>query len=176
MTDPMGVAYVYESCPELLLYNYRFFPSLEIPMSVDKDVLEGAGLLELQPHMHVFYRDVRKSRDPKDDLLKMWVTDERQVRSECREEVDGVLKARDRLLGDKEKLSGGEKKGTHLERSGRGHGNGQGDRCLTFMQSIESQRSIAHPPANMSQAFMKGDDTLLDLKEFEKVSILERRL
>ena len=56
MTDPMGVAYVYESCPELLLYNYRFFPSLEIPMSVDKDVLEGAGLLELQPHMHVFYR------------------------------------------------------------------------------------------------------------------------
>ncbi|KLO04306.1 hypothetical protein SCHPADRAFT_897139, partial [Schizopora paradoxa] len=68
--DPKGVAYVYEGCPETLLNNCRQFPSLEIPMSVDKDVLENGGLLELEPRMYILYRDVRKSRDPKDDLLK----------------------------------------------------------------------------------------------------------
>lgn len=168
--DPRGVAYVYEGCPELLLYYCRFFPSLQIPMSVDDDVLKQAGLLELQPRMYILYRDVRKSRDPNDDLLKMWVTDECEVATACTADVEDAKKARDKLIGDKDKAFGGQKKGTHLERSGRGHGNGQGDRCLTYMQSIEAQRGIAHPPGNMSQAFTKGDETLTDLRDYQKVT------
>ncbi|KLO05202.1 hypothetical protein SCHPADRAFT_1003018 [Schizopora paradoxa] len=168
MRDPLGVALVYEGCPELLLYYYRYFQDLAIPQSVEKKDLAKLGLLELEPHMYVFYRNVRESRDPKRDLLKMWVTDEEEVQRTCESETQDALFYRDKLLGDKATLKGGKKKGTHLEKSGRGHGNGQGDRCLTFMQSIESQRGIAHPPGNMSQAHMKGDETLSDLKEFEK--------
>lgn len=163
---------MYESCPELNLYNHRFFEGITIPMSSNPHVLASEGHLELKAHMYVFYRDIRQSRDPKDDLLKLWVSDHGDVQACFPEELRGMEKVRDQLLGPVDQLKGGERDGTALERSGRGKGNLQGDRCLTFGQSIEAQRGIAHPAGNLSQAHKRGDETLENIKILERVSFL----
>lgn len=171
MPDPDGVALVYEGCPELLLYNYRYFRDLTIPLTTDPKELHSNGYLELLPHMYIFYRNLRKSDDPKDDLLKLWVTDENEVKTKCKYDVQNMQKARDKLLGERAQLKGSKKGGTALERSGRGNGNAQGDRCFTYSQSIEMQRGIGHPPGNMSQAHRKNDETLIQIKELEGVRL-----
>ncbi len=172
MKDPDGVAYVYESCPEFLLYYYRFLLTQQIPMSIVHEELRSLGLLELKPKMYIFYRDVRKSRDPKNDLLKLWVGDEGELALSYPEELGKMEKLRDELLGPKEHLQGGKKGGTAIERSGRGHGNVQGDRCLTFGQSVEAQRGIGHPAGNMSQAHQWDDSMLDSLRQYMKVRII----
>lgn len=170
MSDPQGVALVYESCPELTLFFYQFLKDLRVPMSVNHSELRALGLLEAKPKMYIFYRNVGKSRDPKNDLLKAWVSDEGDIQHAFPQELSELEKIRDELLGDVQDLKGGQKKGTALERSGRGNGNVQGDRCLTYCQSVEAQRGIGHPPGNMSQAHHQEDDTLDQLRRLCNVS------
>ncbi len=142
------------------------------PLSVDKKELASLGHLELQPKSYVFYRDVRKSRDPKHDLLKLWVGDEGDLLMNFPTELQNLEKSRDELLGPLDALHGGEKGGTALDHSGRGHGNVQGDRCLTYGQSVEAQRGIGHPAGNMSQAHQREDETLVQLRDLQMVSAI----
>jgi len=145
-----GIALVYESTPEELLSKYSKLSEHRIPMSVNHQELYEDGFLHLQPNMAIFYRNLHLSQDPKDDLLKVWVTDERSLRSSHGHDIERLDQLRDELLGPDESLEGGRKGGTALERSGRGDGNLQGSRCNTYGNSKESVRNIAHPSGNMS--------------------------
>lgn len=130
------------------------------------------GLLELKPHAYILYRDVHGSRDPKDDLLKLWVAHDQELRVKFPDNISALENVRDQLLGPADELKGGEKGGTWSEKSGRGNGNMQGDRCLTYGQSVETHRRIGHPPGNMSQAHRKDDEALNLIKSFKHVSVM----
>ncbi len=56
-----------------------------------------------------------KSRDPKHDLLKLWVGDEGDILMNFPTELQNLEKNRDQLLGPLDALHGGEKGGTALE-------------------------------------------------------------
>lgn len=172
MSDPLGVAYVYESTPETLLFNYQYIRRLHMDMTIDHNALALLNHLHFKPRMYIFCRNVRTSRDPIHDILKLWVGDERIIRDAHAPQIANLEKVRSGLLGDEAELKGGEVNGTALERSGRGNGNGQGSWCITLGQSVEYPKGIGHPAGNVSQAHQSNDPMLGYVRSLLKVRYL----
>lgn len=119
--DPLGVAFVYKSSIELNVYNYHHYRKETIPMHSNSQALLSKGLIELKPHTYIFYQDVHGSQDPNNDLLKLWVTHDQQLRVQFPDDISALETVRNQLLGPLDQLKGGEKGSTWLEKSGRGN-------------------------------------------------------
>lgn len=165
-----GLALVYESCSEELLFKHDTFKNLSVPTTSCPTTLFQMGYLEVKPKMAVFYRDLKGSCLPEDDVLKVWVSDEIELAKSHPDQLAALVRVRDKFFGPKEELFGGKKGGTALERSGRGHGNLQGSRCHTFGNSVESVRHIVHPCGNLSQREQSDDEMLGHISMLLKVS------
>ncbi len=140
-------------------------------MICDDEELRRLGYLQLHPNMAILFRDLRGKGEPVNDVLKVWVEDERALLQEFHDVIERMKATIAILFGPDDELRGADKGGTALERSDRGNGNLQGDRCFTFANSKECPCMTHHPSKNMSQAHAKLEDDpmLRALSDYIKV-------
>lgn len=144
-------SWIYEFHPNGRLHFKRYYESRTIPHTVDDEELFHQGYIAVPPHIPVFARNVVGSLDPKDDILVLFQASPEEVQARCPDEFAAIdLDIVHRLLGPRDGRVGSDVGGVLFEQqTDRAKHNGQGERCYSLGITVQEQRNVFHPAANM---------------------------
>lgn len=145
---------MYTTTPRQNLANLEYFKQLSVPNTVDEATLKEAGLVELKSGTAIFWRDATASdRSSLLDVIKAYVFDDEAIYtfdSKAEEYVRQLEIIRDEIIGEDGLFDGTKKGGVAFERCAKRSVNtNQGDRCYATTTSVEAQKNLFHPCANV---------------------------